>query len=94
MKILILYPNAVYVCVGGVAPLYVVWGPGAPLGYRDMSCEDYEDRNGQSLLEKAARQLASLLASPPIRGLAVLLPRGMRRAIVTVLWTAADVLRR
>jgi len=59
-----------------------------------MSCEDYEDRNGQSLVEKAARQFASVLASPPIRGLVVLLPQGMRRAIVTVLWTAADVLRR
>ena len=39
-----------------------------------MTCEDYE-RNGPGIVEKAALQLAPLLASRPIRALARLLPQ-------------------
>jgi hypothetical protein len=58
-----------------------------------MTCEDGEEKNGESVVEKGARQIASLLASGPMRALARLLPAGMRRAMTTVLLTAADVLR-
>jgi len=59
-----------------------------------MTCEDYEEPNGKSLVEKAARHIAPLLASGPSQALARLLPQGVRRAIVTVLLTVADVLRK
>lgn len=59
-----------------------------------MTCEDYEEPNGKSIVEKAARRMAPLLASGPSRTLARLLPQGVRRAIVTVLLTMADVLRK
>jgi hypothetical protein len=59
-----------------------------------MTCEDYDERNGPSIVEKAALQIARLLASRQIRALARLLPQDVRKAIVTVLLTIADVLRR
>ena len=59
-----------------------------------MTCEDYDERNEHSIVEKTARQIAPLLASRPIRALARLVPQGVRKAIVTVLLTVADVLRR
>ena len=58
-----------------------------------MTCEDADERNRESMVEKAARMVSSLLASGPIRTLARLLPRDMRRALATVLLTIADVLR-
>ena len=59
-----------------------------------MTCEDYDEGNGPSIVEKAAHQIASLVASRPIRALARLLPQNVRNAIVTVLLTVANVLRR
>ncbi len=59
-----------------------------------MTCEDYDERNEPSIVEKAALQIARLLASRQIRALARLLPQDVRKAIVTVLLTIADVLRR
>ena len=59
-----------------------------------MTCEDYDESNGSSIVEKAARRIAPLLASRPIRALSRFLPQGVRKAIVTVLLTVADVLRR
>ena len=59
-----------------------------------MTCEDYDERNGRSIVEKAALQMAPLLASRQIRALARLLPQDVRKAIVTLLLTIADVLRR
>ncbi len=70
-----------------------------------MTCEDYDERNGPGIVEKderngpgivekAALLIAPLLASRPIRALARLLPRDVRKAIVTVLLTVANVLRR
>ena len=58
-----------------------------------MTCEDYET-NGPGILEKAALLIAPLLASRPIRALAWLLPQDMRKAIVTILLTVANALRR
>ena len=57
-----------------------------------MTCEDYEE-NRPSIVEKAAHQIASLLASRPIRALTRLLPEDARKAIATVLLTVANVLR-
>ena len=59
-----------------------------------MTCEDYDERNEPGIVEKAALLIAPLLASRPIRALARLLPRDVRNAIVTVLLTVANVLRR
>ena len=59
-----------------------------------MTCEDYEASNGPGILEKAARQIAGFVASRPIQAVARLLPQDVRRALVTVLLTATDVLRR
>jgi hypothetical protein len=59
-----------------------------------MTCEDYDETNGPSIVEKATRQIALLLASRPIRALARLLPQDVRKAIVTLLLTVANVLRR
>src|SRR5436309_3387098 len=47
-----------------------------------MTCEDYDERNGPGIVEKAALLIAPLLASRPIRALARLLPRDVRKAIV------------
>ena len=58
-----------------------------------MTCEDYDERNGPGIVEKAALLIAPLLASRPIRALARLLPQDVRKAIVTVLLTVANVLR-
>ena len=58
-----------------------------------MTCEDYET-NGPGIVQKAALLIAPLLASRPIRALARLLPQDVRKAIVTVLLTVANVLRR
>lgn len=59
-----------------------------------MTCEDDDERIREGLLETVARRFASLLSSGPIRMLTRFLPREMRRAMATVLLTAADVLRR
>ena len=58
-----------------------------------MTCEDYET-NGPGIVEKAAVLIAPLLASRPIRALARLLPQDARKAMVTVLLTMTNVLRR
>lgn len=59
-----------------------------------MTCEDYDERNGTSIVEKAARRMARLLTSRWIGALARALPRDIRQAIVTVLVTAVNVLRK
>jgi len=59
-----------------------------------MTCEDYDERNGPGIVEKAARQLAPLLDSRPIRALARLLPQDVRQAVVTVLLTMVNVFRK
>ena len=59
-----------------------------------MPCEDYDEGNGPGIVEKVAFLIAPLLASRPIRTLAWLLPQDMRKAIVTILLTVANVLRR
>jgi len=61
-----------------------------------MTCEDYDDRNGngRSIVEKAALRIAAVLDSRQIRALVRLLPQDIRKAIVTVLLTIADILRR
>jgi hypothetical protein len=59
-----------------------------------MTCEDDDERNGPGAVEKAAHQIAALLASRPIRALTRLLPQDVRKAIVTVLLTVANVLRK
>ncbi len=58
-----------------------------------MTCEDADERTRESMVDKAARLMSSLVASGPIRKLARLLPQDMRRALATVLLTIADVLR-
>ena len=58
-----------------------------------MTCEDADERNRESMVDKAARLTSSLLASGPIRQLARLLPQDMRRALASVFLTMADVLR-
>jgi len=59
-----------------------------------MTCEDDDEKNGAGMVEKAARQIAPLLASRPARTLTRLLPRGVKKSIVTVLLTVTDALRR
>jgi hypothetical protein len=59
-----------------------------------MTCEDEDERNGAGMVEKAARQIAPLLASRPARTLARLLPQGVKKSIVTLLLTVTDALRR
>ena len=58
-----------------------------------MTCEDCEELNAGTF-EKAANKVAALLASRPTRALVRLLPQDVRKAIVTILLTVANVLRR
>jgi hypothetical protein len=58
-----------------------------------MTCEEYDEGTNESLAEKGARQIAAVLASRSVRTLAKRLPQSMRRAMATVLLTAADVFR-
>ena len=58
-----------------------------------MTCEDDNGSARESVVERGARQIAVFLASGPIRTLARLLPPDVKRAIATVLLTAANVLR-
>jgi len=58
-----------------------------------MTCEDCEELNGPSTLENATHKI-TLLASPPTRALARVLPHGVKKALVTLLLTVTDVLRR
>jgi hypothetical protein len=58
-----------------------------------MTCEDGDEKDGETVVETRARQIASLLAAGPIRAVVRLLPPGVRRAVTTVLVTATNVFR-
>jgi len=59
-----------------------------------MTCEDCEALTGSSTFERAAHKIAALFASRPTRALARLLPQSVRNALVTVLLTVTNDLRR